>query len=218
MNNILIEISRTKSNKGDSEKERLGNRLYKDKKMFKYTDIYDKTGRFLERIQNTNRNSIDYEDDLHAFFVFCYHLKDYLIKDAKISPEIVKDYINKNPALTLCWNICNLTKHVEVKAVDYGLGHLEINMRECISLTRFAVSGTICEVGNEGEETENPINESINLNTERKENDSIKDESFSSFDQHYDIVDISGNKYDALEMAKECYILWTHFLKTHNLL
>ena len=183
--------------------------------MFNYSDIYKTTGRFLERIKNTDRSNIDYEDDLHVFFVFCYHLKDYLIKDARISQDIVIEYIKDNPALMLCRNICNLTKHAVAKDADYGLGHIGINVAEYLYISNIEIHGTIEEVGNEGEETEKPINEEVKHDNERE---SMKCEGSSYIDQHYNIVDISGNQYDALELAQECYDLWTEFLKKYDLL
>ncbi|PKN92926.1 MAG: hypothetical protein CVU44_12915 [Chloroflexi bacterium HGW-Chloroflexi-6] len=56
-------------------------------------------------------------DDLYAFFVNCYHLKDWVINDAaiNIAPEIVESTINSNLFLQLCADICNSSKHLKLR-------------------------------------------------------------------------------------------------------
>lgn len=49
-----------------------------------------------------------YSDAYWAFFVSCYHLKDYL-KD--IGCTDVEKYINRTEALRVCADVCNRTKH-----------------------------------------------------------------------------------------------------------
>jgi len=56
-------------------------------------------------------------DDVYAFFLNCYHLKDWLIHDAAYvshsKPEI-EDYITNTAALALCADICNSIKHLSL--------------------------------------------------------------------------------------------------------
>jgi hypothetical protein len=54
-----------------------------------------------------------YEDEIYAFFMNCYHLKDWIRKDpaaASVTNQ-VENYINNNTELSLCADICNGLKH-----------------------------------------------------------------------------------------------------------
>lgn len=54
------------------------------------------------------------EDHLWAFFVLCYHLKDWLILCGVVGKKEIEDYINKNEALSLCADACNSSKHSQL--------------------------------------------------------------------------------------------------------
>ena len=59
--------------------------------------------------------SDNYVDEIYAFFMNCYHLKDWIRKDAAVPAAVrdaVEDYIDANRALRLCADICNSLKHV----------------------------------------------------------------------------------------------------------
>lgn len=187
--------------------------------MFCYMDIYNTAGRFLKRIRNTDRGNIDYEDDLHAYFVFCYHLKDYIIKDAKLSAQVVDNYIKSEPYLKLCRNICNLIKHRTPKGADYGVGHIEINVHEHISISNITAKGILTHINDLNDEKEKQIQAFLhsddvlqNFASGQIEGDK------ATIDQHYDIIDTTGTCYDALDVAENCYELWTTFLRSNNLL
>ena len=75
-------------------------RWYKRFKEINNGQIHDKPSEF-------------YEDEIYAFFMNCYHLKDWIKKDpaaASVANE-VENYINNNPELSLCADICNGLKH-----------------------------------------------------------------------------------------------------------
>lgn len=52
---------------------------------------------------------------IYAFFIFCHHIKDYIINDESfnIEKKIVENYINDYDCLSICADICNGTKHLE---------------------------------------------------------------------------------------------------------
>jgi hypothetical protein len=59
--------------------------------------------------------SENYIDDVYNFFINCYHLKDWIKNDSKVSPAVVNDveaYINSTRQLVLCADICNGRKHL----------------------------------------------------------------------------------------------------------
>jgi len=75
-------------------------RWYKRFKEINNGQIHDKPSEF-------------YEDEIYAFFMNCYHFKDWIKKDpatASVANQ-VENYINNNTELSLCADICNGLKH-----------------------------------------------------------------------------------------------------------
>lgn len=72
----------------------------------KFRDINDD---FQERLD-------DYLDIAYAFFLNCYHLKDWLINDPDliIPAEEIESYITENECLAICADICNASKHLRL--------------------------------------------------------------------------------------------------------
>jgi hypothetical protein len=56
----------------------------------------------------------EHHDILYACFQNIFHLKDWLINDAKVSKKIIYDYLDSHIELQLCRDICNGTKHFEI--------------------------------------------------------------------------------------------------------
>ena len=88
--------------------------------MSKYLEQFERVKRFLRRIENQDRDSTEYDDDLWAFFQNCYHLKDWLSHDSAVGGTFGKDgkdiddYINGNIELAICADLANRTKHLEL--------------------------------------------------------------------------------------------------------
>ena len=75
--------------------------------------------KFKEIVQKNHHPSIIYNldefyDIIYAFFQNCYHLKDWLKNDKKLSVtnDAVEDYINNTVCLSICADICNGSKHL----------------------------------------------------------------------------------------------------------
>jgi len=64
--------------------------------------------------------SADYEDDVYAFFMHCYHLKDWVKNDSDVKAQMpnidtdVEHFINQSEALSLCADLCNSRKRLEL--------------------------------------------------------------------------------------------------------
>lgn len=56
-------------------------------------------------------------DDVFAFFMNCYHLRDWLIESGAKARSEVDDYIAGNDALALAKDICNGMKHCRLQLV-----------------------------------------------------------------------------------------------------
>jgi hypothetical protein len=86
----------------------------------KYPEQWDRVRRWYLRFREISegklhdRSSDFYQDDIYAFFMNCYHLKDWIKKDptaSSLSAE-VEDFITNVPEMALCADICNGIKHL----------------------------------------------------------------------------------------------------------
>lgn len=86
----------------------------------KYIEQYERVKRWYTRLKNVtdgrehNLPSDYYQDEVLAFFINCYHLKDWIINDksAKVSSKEVEDFVNKSEFLRVCGDVCNGSKHL----------------------------------------------------------------------------------------------------------
>ena len=59
--------------------------------------------------------SPEHKDLVYAFFLNCYHLKDWIKADPALAAlGDVEAFINSSPELRLCADICNASKHFEL--------------------------------------------------------------------------------------------------------
>jgi hypothetical protein len=84
-----------------------------------YRVQYERVIRWFERFKTINSGKMhttsteNYEDEVHAFFQNCYHLKDWIKNDTSITRLLdVEEYINVAVSLQLCADICNALKHL----------------------------------------------------------------------------------------------------------
>ena len=91
----------------------------------RYLEQYERMQRSYDRFREFNlrlsdKISSDYEDDVYAFFMHCYHLKDWIKNDSSVKsrmPNIrtdVEQFINESEALSLCADLCNSLKALEL--------------------------------------------------------------------------------------------------------
>lgn len=88
--------------------------------MSTFLDQFERVKRFLKRIQNQDRDSVAYDDDLWTFFQQCYHLKDWIKNDLGIRDEIrneVEAFVNGNEELRICADLANRSKHLKLDKV-----------------------------------------------------------------------------------------------------
>ena len=55
-------------------------------------------------------------DDVYAFFMNCYHMRDWIIKSGFRQQAAVDAFIGGDLALSLCRDICNGLKHFRIRA------------------------------------------------------------------------------------------------------
>lgn len=89
----------------------------------KYIEQYERVWRWYRRFEKINNNtehdmaSDNYQDEVYAFFINCYHLKDWIKNDptSEIDSQQVEDFIEKSNYLKICGEFCNGFKHCLVK-------------------------------------------------------------------------------------------------------
>ena len=85
-----------------------------------YRSQYERIIRWLKKFEDIDfnfQNKLDeYLDIAYAFFMNCYHQKDWIINDpaAGISSKDVEEYINSDETLKICADICNGLKHLRL--------------------------------------------------------------------------------------------------------
>jgi hypothetical protein len=88
--------------------------------MTNYEKQLERVRRFLKRVKNNGNpiSQVDYEDDLWAFFIFAWALKDYIkhfVKEyGKIDFDIEKIFREYN-SLKICGELANKEKHWKLK-------------------------------------------------------------------------------------------------------
>lgn len=80
----------------------------------------DKIRRWLKKIESfyTVRPANDFDellDTFEVFCIYCYQLKDYLIKSILFDETKVYDFVRSNPELQMCADLCNKTKHMTLR-------------------------------------------------------------------------------------------------------
>jgi len=109
----------------------------------KYQQQFARMKRWYERIEKINQGephdlsyinlSPDcYYDEFYAFFVNCYHLRDWIENDetVKLPEKDVKDFIEGHECMRVCHDICIGIKHLKQKSTPLSGQVPEIKRRE----------------------------------------------------------------------------------------
>lgn len=93
-----------------------------------YLEQLDRVRRWYNRFKNINDGIVHnqpseyYQDEVYAFFLNCYHLKDWIKNDSAAASVAVRveQYINNTAELSLCADICNGLKHLKLRKNKSG--------------------------------------------------------------------------------------------------
>jgi hypothetical protein len=87
-----------------------------------YREQYERMKRWYSRFVDTDAGrshdaacSDFYTDEIYAFFLNCYHLKDWIKHDGTVPPAVqnaVESHVNSSRPLRLCADIFNSLKHL----------------------------------------------------------------------------------------------------------
>lgn len=94
----------------------------------KYLEQFDRVKRWYQRFVTINEGrqhdlpSDNYQDEVYAFFVFCFHLKDWIKNDESVgtAADKVEDFVKNNKELNLCRDICHSIKHLKLRVSRSG--------------------------------------------------------------------------------------------------
>jgi hypothetical protein len=94
-----------------------------------YREQYDRMKRWYDRFVTLDQGrphdvpSDNYLDEIYAFFMNCYHLKDWIKNDGTVATTVqqaVEAHINSSRPLKLCADICNSLKHLRLTSSRSG--------------------------------------------------------------------------------------------------
>jgi hypothetical protein len=73
---------------------------------------YDRFSRIERGVENYSPSDFS-DDEMWAFFINCYHMKDWLTNDpaSGLTSRAVEDFVAKPPNLSLCGDLANGSKH-----------------------------------------------------------------------------------------------------------
>jgi hypothetical protein len=83
-----------------------------------WREQYDRMLRWLERLHEPGEVDERRCDDFYAFFLICYHLKDWIKSDPWTRQEVpeitaqVEKFVNDHESLRVCADIANGVKHL----------------------------------------------------------------------------------------------------------
>jgi len=121
----------------------------------KYLEQFNRVKRWYERFaiidggRQHDQPSDNYQDEVYAFFVNCFHLKDWIKNDESVEVEAkeIEEFVKNNKELNLCRDICHGIKHLKLTTPRSGqdpkFGLREFNLRLGKSPTTISVKYTI---------------------------------------------------------------------------
>ncbi len=89
----------------------------------KCEEQFERVKRWYERFKRINEGTAQeksteyYHDEVYAFFLNCYHLKDWIKNDTDVPEEVRQDverFVGKSDALSTCGDLCNSIKHLKL--------------------------------------------------------------------------------------------------------
>ena len=94
--------------------------MYQEKR---YLEQFDRMKRWYDRVRKISEGKEHnlptdyYQDEVYAFFINCYHLKDWIKNDAEthVASEEVEKFVNNSEFLKVCGDLCNGSKHLTIR-------------------------------------------------------------------------------------------------------
>ncbi len=161
------------------------NRLEKQYEGVQLVDI-EKAGIYIDSCQ----------DEVYAFFMNCYHLKDWINEDPKVplsATSNVENFINSTECLRICADMCNRSKHSELTRYVRIDKDTELHSQAYSPERRYEI------ITRDNSDVIDAISEKGMWLKFRYE------------------IGYLGKTIDALELAKSCIEKWGDFIAEHGL-
>jgi|SRR5579863_810587 len=174
----------------------------------KYQSVLRAHGRLISLASDLGKTAIIGDqaarDAATAFFMECYHLKDWLKKDSRITPaKAIEDWISNSPALSRAADLCNSFKHAGLDRPPRSGAQLDqVNMAYSLDIS-------ITEPGNVTFTRQPSPGDTLTLSRSRITGRPIATAKI--------ILTIGGVKYDAPELASRCVNDWDVFLASYGI-
>lgn len=108
---------------------------------------FDRVKRMLLRIENQDRGSNEYDDDLWSFFQNCWHLKDWIKNDSYLAPKIsenIEQEVKAYEAIMICADLANRSKHLKLNNKRRGAQVVQRNVTIKMKSPIHSTEETIC--------------------------------------------------------------------------
>jgi hypothetical protein len=183
----------------------------------RWPEQWARLGRWFERFREIDcgtehrRPGEYYVDDVHAFFMNCLHLKDWLTNDPSsgLTKADLKPLTTRSTSLQLCADLANGVKHLDLKR-EYWVAHDTHVGRHLVEVDDHATApehAIVRESSPEGEVIWKRSSEAKPPPPPPPPTIAIK------FD-----VEAGGRTYDAFHVASDCMGEWRDYLRDKGLL
>jgi hypothetical protein len=124
----------------------------------KYREQFNRVKRWYERFAEIDNETVHiypsdhYQGEVYAFFLNCYHLKDWIKNDDEVGSAAAKveAFISSNEELSLCADICNGIKHLKLTSPRSGQNpqfgsrqfHLQLGRQQQILSIKYSIDTT----------------------------------------------------------------------------
>jgi hypothetical protein len=145
------------------------------------------------RYSNSSVDKIPYQlDFIYAFFINCFHLRDFLKYSKTISDAIITKFFEDNIEMQICRDICNECKHCSLENPSIGLTIPNTNKKSASGWAG------VCLV-----KDYDPFQEVL------KNDNPIKNIKY--------VILAEGKMYNVFDLTDKCLNLWERFFKENSL-
>jgi hypothetical protein len=88
---------------------------------FPHLEQYNRIKRWQEALRGVrSAGSIERELDIvYAYFMNCYHLRDWLVESRVIDKKTVDDFFENEFEMRICRDLCNASKHLVLHSASF---------------------------------------------------------------------------------------------------
>lgn len=187
--------------------------MYKvsDKKN-KYLEQWERVKRWYKRIQKIKEqcpkgySDDDCLDEIYAFFINCFHLKDWIKNSKPEYKEAIENLFDKNKGkevFKVCADLVNNSKHLKIKKNRNRIDpNTQVTKQHTTVQTRKSLTYSVLGEKNNKQKSGNNQKNNTYLPSLRK----------YSWE-----VTFKDKSYDIYDLANKCFEEWQRFLKDEEL-